>query len=107
MYFLLKSVLISRSKRIFVASNGRQYIWKSEDGTVYVSIPHSIIRHSIEYPIQLYPSDNKYLPLGKLKQSSLFSSTPMHLKLTSGCVDILDELLGERKASLLLLRYVC
>ena len=24
------------SKRVFVASNGRQYIWRSEDGTVKV-----------------------------------------------------------------------
>ncbi|KAL5488455.1 hypothetical protein ACEPAI_6573 [Sanghuangporus weigelae] len=70
-------------KRIFRASNGKEYIWKIYDG-------------------KLYRSDDKSEPIAEYGHASAFGSTPMRIMFTNECLDILDEvvvtcLLAEQK----------
>ncbi|KAL5512203.1 hypothetical protein ACEPAG_3488 [Sanghuangporus baumii] len=70
-------------KRIFRASNGKDYIWKIYDG-------------------KLYRSDDKSEPIAEYGHASAFGSTPMRIMFTNECLDILDEvvvtcLLSEQK----------
>ncbi|KAL5508661.1 hypothetical protein ACEPAH_6282 [Sanghuangporus vaninii] len=62
----------SGTKRGFRASNGREYFWSIYDG-------------------RLHRSDDKSEPIAKFSEARLFGS-PMHIKLTKECLDILDEI---------------